>query len=120
MDRVQAIKILGLNSNYTESDLKKAFYLLAKKYHPDSGENYDVDKFNEVVSARDCLVKNQGKDETLKQQNNTSQENNSPLDDICKNCRGTGIVRQKVKVSSGFAIAKVKCKYCKGTGKKRF
>jgi molecular chaperone DnaJ len=30
---------LGLNENASEAEIKKAFYSLAKKYHPDSNQD---------------------------------------------------------------------------------
>ncbi len=36
MNHGDALKILGLNNNYTEGELRKRYYALAKKYHPDA------------------------------------------------------------------------------------
>ena len=34
----EALNILGLNSNFSEKELKRAYYALVKKYHPDQFE----------------------------------------------------------------------------------
>ena len=37
----EALNILGLNSNFSEKELKRAYYALVKKYHPDQFEKSD-------------------------------------------------------------------------------
>ncbi len=41
MNKDEATKILGLNSDYTEDDLKKAFRKKAMQYHPDKNNGDD-------------------------------------------------------------------------------
>lgn len=50
-------EILGISSDATESDIKKAFRQLALKYHPDrnAGEKASEEKFKEINEAYSCL-----------------------------------------------------------------
>lgn len=45
--------ILGVNKNATKEEIKKSFYKLASKYHPDKGGN--ADKFKEINEAYQVL-----------------------------------------------------------------
>ena len=44
-------KVLGIHQNATPEELKKAYFAMAKKYHPDSGDESEVKKFHEVAEA---------------------------------------------------------------------
>lgn len=50
-------KILGLNKNASESDIKKAYRSLAMKYHPDKNPNDEIaaEKFKDVQEAYEIL-----------------------------------------------------------------
>jgi len=50
-------KILGVQKNATEKEIKKAYRKLAKKYHPDSnqGDKASEEKFKEINEANEVL-----------------------------------------------------------------
>jgi molecular chaperone DnaJ len=60
--------VLGVNKDASASDIKKAYYLLAKKFHPDTNkEDADAEKkFQEVQHAYEVL-KDDDKRETYDQ-----------------------------------------------------
>lgn len=49
--------IIGVPKDATSKDIKKAYYQLAKKYHPDTnkGNKDSQKKFQEVSEAYECL-----------------------------------------------------------------
>ena len=58
-------KILGVSPDANQKEIKKSYYQLAKKYHPDTnkGDNKAQKKFQEVSEAYECLS-----DETKRKQ----------------------------------------------------
>ena len=56
-DKRDYYEVLGVQKNATEDDLKKAYRVLAKKYHPDlhPGDNDAAEKFKEVNEAYGVL-----------------------------------------------------------------
>lgn len=58
MNFENALRILGLNSNFTEEDLKKVHRELANKYHPDRNQTPGAsEKMKDINEARDVLAK---------------------------------------------------------------
>src|SRR3954466_10478523 len=57
MEYVDYYKILGLDKNATEEDIKKAYRKLARKYHPDLNPNNKEanKKFQEINEANEVL-----------------------------------------------------------------
>ena len=59
MNRQQALKLLSLNNNATENDIKKKYKELAKIYHPDSNTSESsADKFIQITEAYLFLINN--------------------------------------------------------------
>ena len=57
MNFENALRILGLNSNFTEEELKKAHRALVNKYHPDRNKSPEAeDKMKEINAAREYLA----------------------------------------------------------------
>ena len=52
---------LGLKKNATPAEIKKVYYKLAKKYHPDSVKSTpkDVEKFKQITAAYNVLSNDQ-------------------------------------------------------------
>lgn len=52
-------EVLGINKSASKDDIKHAYRLLAKKYHPDNKETGDETKFKEIQEAYDILYDDQ-------------------------------------------------------------
>lgn len=55
----QLYKILEINTNANDKDIKKAYYKLAKKYHPDKTKNSNTSKFKDIAKAYQILGNNE-------------------------------------------------------------
>ena len=65
MNTIQAFKILELPPNASQTEVKKAFKQLAKKYHPDVS-NYDsTAKFQEINNAYEIAYRHAGKNKNM-------------------------------------------------------
>lgn len=47
--------MLGIKKSATPEEVKKAYFVMAKKYHPDSGDESEVKKFHAVAEAYKIL-----------------------------------------------------------------
>ena len=55
--RVEALKIMNLNNQATKDEIKKAYRVLAKKYHPDTVDTLER-KFKETANERMVQINN--------------------------------------------------------------
>ncbi len=51
MDNKEALQIIGVLDNSTDEEVKRAYRILVRKYHPDNRVSGDVNKFNRVNEA---------------------------------------------------------------------
>lgn len=51
-------QILGVSINVTEEQLKEAYRLLVKKFHPDNTETGNTERFHRIQTAYDMLAQN--------------------------------------------------------------
>ncbi|WP_296801125.1 J domain-containing protein [uncultured Methanobrevibacter sp.] len=74
MNVIQAFKILELHPNASQTEVKKAFKQLSKKYPPDVS-NYDsTAKFQEINNAYEIAYKYAGKNKNM----NKTQSSDKP------------------------------------------
>ena len=71
---MQLYGILGLTPSATESEIKKAYYKLAKIYHPDKNNDNNENTFQQINYAYTILINPKTREEYLKL--NSAQENN--------------------------------------------
>ena len=64
-------RILEINNNATEDEIKKSYYKLARIYHPDKNKNIDHNKFHQINYAYNILINA----ETRKKYNNINNKN---------------------------------------------
>ena len=56
-DKRDYYEVLGVSKGADDTELKKAFRSLARKYHPDKNDAPDADeKFKEIQEAYACLL----------------------------------------------------------------
>ena len=67
-------KKLGLSSNASQSDIKKAYRQLAMTHHPDKGGN--PEKFKEIVGAHEILSNPEKQAEYLRNDSSAASSNN--------------------------------------------
>ena len=48
-------KVLGVKEDADEKEIKKAYYVLAQKYHPDKNKGETQEKFKEISNAYGVL-----------------------------------------------------------------
>lgn len=90
MNTIQAFKILKLHPNASQTEVKKAFKQLAKKYHPDVS-NYDsTAKFQEINNAYEIAYRHARKNKNLnKTQSSAKTKSAQPVKRKSPNTRKT-------------------------------
>ena len=81
MEYIDYYKVLGLDKNATEKDIKKAYRKLARKYHPDVNPN-DKEaerKFKEVNEANEVLSNPENRKKYDKAATRSSRRSPVPL-----------------------------------------
>lgn len=98
-------KILEVNENSSEEEIKKSYRNLSKKYHPDVNPN-GSDKFKEIAEAYETLGDNQKKEQYDRIRNNPNGFHN--MQDIFSNMFGDNhIFRNQRKKTTPDKIVKV-------------
>tara|TARA_B100001175_G_C19434752_1_gene602997 strand:+ start:575 stop:1276 length:702 start_codon:yes stop_codon:yes gene_type:complete len=119
-------KTLGIDKKSTKEEIKKAYYKLSFKHHPDKGGSIDI--FNEIHESYKVLYSKDKEEYDLKSKfgNNYNEyyelfdvdiENKKPI-----KVKQDEILNVKVTVDDNFDgnieyPRYVKCKKCEGTGK---
>lgn len=52
-------QVLGLSVNASAQEIKKQFYVLSKKYHPDANQDVDPSKYQQITEAYSVLSNEQ-------------------------------------------------------------
>jgi molecular chaperone DnaJ len=104
-------KILGVNQNSTQQEIKKSYRKLVIKYHPDKNQNNKEaeDKFKDVAEAYECLSNDEKRREYDHKINGFSFNNNfyNQYDDIFQDILNK---RRSVKKTSKPLDLKIKIK----------
>ncbi len=78
-------KILGIKKDASIEDIKKAFIILAKKYHPDSNNGKYSEKFQQIKEAKDKVLQNRKDLITLSEKSVIKKEIYSNMIELFKN-----------------------------------
>lgn len=126
--------ILGLKKDCTDKEIKKAYYKLSFKYHPDKNKDVDVSIFNNITEAYDILSSESRKEYDMKSKygNNYNEyfelfninvdfDYNKGKDSIEK-FKKNEVLNIYIKIDNSFDgnieyERWVKCKTCDGSGK---
>jgi DnaJ-class molecular chaperone len=93
MHLIEAVEILALDNNWTQEDLKKRYFTLAKEYHPDKNPS-GSDHFKKIKEAY----------ETLK---NVESGGSNPFIDLVGLFKG--IIRDREFTAKEYLLHKPKC-----------
>ena len=126
--------ILDVSKNSTEKEIKKSYYNLSMKYHPDKNKDVDISKFNEITEAYNVLCGDERSDYDLKSKFGNNYNEYYELFDIkidtnydtekerYESFKKNDVLNIVVKIDDTFDGTLeyerwVKCKPCGGTGK---
>lgn len=63
--KIEALSILGLDGSPSVPEIKRAFFSLSMKYHPDKAQSADCSRFQEVLEAYTLLKDIYGDEERI-------------------------------------------------------
>jgi DnaJ family protein A protein 2 len=136
-------KILGLNKNASQEDIKKRYRKLALEHHPDKGG--DLEKFRQIQEAYEVLSNDNKKQEydnnyQTRKMNDTQHKIKISLKDIytgiqktvkihtkhicencrimCNNCNGMGVKTIQLNLGPFVHMQKIICNDCNASGVK--
>lgn len=126
--------ILGVKSDATDKEIKKAYYKLSFEYHPDRNKDVDVSIFNTITEAYDVLSSENRSDYDLKSKYGNNYNEyfelfNIDMDfdydktkDSMEKFKKNDVLNIYIKVDDTFDGTIeyerwVKCKSCDGSGK---
>lgn len=98
--------VLGVPPSATTSEIRHAYFALARKYHPDMGTSLGVD-FGEITEAKSVLL-----DEGRRRGYDKERE---MLTSQCGKCLGKGVVFHQRGFTGRVAAV---CSECCGRGRK--
>ena len=81
MNYFKAIKILDLDKEYGEKQLKRSYYIKALEFHPDKNNGVD-DKFKEIIEAYEYLLRDKEVNDTINDDDNYIKLMNDFIDFI--------------------------------------
>lgn len=91
-----ALIALGLSENCTREEIKNAYRVYAKKFHPDVAAGGDPVKFREVTDAKNFLLDNFDQIKQYRTQNRSSNEYEVLLDMLLKKWQADMFIREKI------------------------
>jgi DnaJ-class molecular chaperone len=102
--------ILELDVNASQSDIRKAYYKLAKKYHPDKNKSIEAQqKFQEINSAYNILIDDKTRNEYNKMNNQDQNIFSNILSKIFKNqtiIDDINVIKEKINTTDWIYLEK--------------
>ncbi|MBK9959196.1 MAG: J domain-containing protein [Chitinophagaceae bacterium] len=79
MSFIDYYKVLGLQPNCTQQEIKEAYRKLSKKFHPDlnDGDNFFAERFKEIQTAYETLMDNSKREEYKRQFDNQNDKSDN-------------------------------------------
>ena len=126
--------ILGASNTSTEKEIRKIYYKLSFKFHPDKNSNTDPSIFHDIVEAYTVLCSDERKDYDLKSRYGNNYNEYFELFDVkmdfdynkekenLEKFKKNDVLNIQIKIDNTFDGSVkyerwVKCKTCDGSGK---